>query len=94
MIDAHTHCFPDALAPRALSKTDLYGGVYETDATISGQIRLAEKEGLRKIVVLHVANRPDSMHHVNDFAVSVNGMAGKVISFASIHPPAPSDEIR
>ena len=24
MIDAHTHCFPDALAPRALSKTDLY----------------------------------------------------------------------
>lgn len=25
MIDAHTHCFPDALAPRALSKTDLYG---------------------------------------------------------------------
>ena len=89
MIDAHTHCFPDALAPRALSKTDLYGGVYETDATISGQIRLAEKEGLRKVVVLHVANRPDSMHHVNDFAVSVNGMAGKVISFASIHPHAP-----
>ena len=86
MIDAHTHCFPDALAPRALSKTDLYGGVYETDATISGQIRLAEKEGLRKVVVLHVANRPDSMHHVNDFAVSVNGMAGKVISFASIPP--------
>lgn len=29
------------------------------------------------------------MHHVNDFAVSVNGMAGKVISFASIHPHAP-----
>jgi len=89
MIDMHVHCFPDELAPRALSKTNLYG-TYETDASISGQLRLAEKEGLRKVAVLHTANRPDSMAHVNEFALRVNGMEGKVISFAAIHPHAPN----
>jgi len=38
--------------------------------------------------VLHTANRPDSMAHVNEFALRVNGMEGKVISFAAIHPRA------
>ena len=94
MIDSHTHCFPDTLAPRALAKTNLFG-VYETDATINGQIRLAQKVGLDKVVVLNMANRPDSMQHVNDFAVAVNGMGGKVISFGSVHPYSPDavDEV-
>ena len=89
MIDTHVHCFPDALAARALSKTNLYG-TYETDATITGQLRLARREGIRKVVVLHTANRPDSMAHVNEFALKVNGMDDQVISFGAIHPHAPN----
>lgn len=94
MIDTHTHCFPDTLAPRALAKTNLFG-TYETDATINGQIQLAQKEGLDKVVVLNTANRPDSMQHVNDFAVAVNGMDDKIISFGSVHPYSPDavDEV-
>lgn len=42
MIDAHVHCFPGNLAPRALSKTNMYG-TYETDGTIEGQLRLAKR---------------------------------------------------
>ncbi len=89
MIDVHVHCFPDALAPRALSKTNLYG-TYETDATISGQLRLAERENIRKTVVLHMAFRPDSVAHVNQFALDVNGKDGKLISFGTVHPHAPN----
>lgn len=90
MIDMHTHCFPDALAHRALEKTNLHHDLYETDATIAGQVRLAKAENLRKVVVLHVANRPDTMSHVNEFAVAVNGLDDCVISFGSVHPHAPN----
>lgn len=88
MIDAHTHCFPNTLAPRALAKTNLYG-TYETDATIQGQIRLAKRMGIDKVVVLNTATHPDSMGNVNDFAVKINGLEGRIISFGSVHPYAP-----
>ncbi len=89
MIDVHTHCFPDELAARALGKTNIYG-VYETDATVGGELALARKAGMRKFIILHTATRPDSMIHVNDFAVRVNHLENMVISFGSIHPYAPN----
>ena len=89
MIDTHTHCFPDALAPRALAKTNLYG-TYETDATIQGQVRLAKRLGMDKVVVLNTATTPESMPNVNEFAVRINGMEDTVISFGSVHPCAPN----
>lgn len=89
MIDMHTHCFPDELAPRALGKTNIYG-TYETDASVGGQLALAHKEHVRKFIILHTAFRPDSMTHVNDFAVKVNHRENIVISFGSVHPHAPN----
>lgn len=88
MIDTHVHCFPGNLAARALSKTNIYG-TYETDGTIEGQLRLAEKYGIEKIMVLNIANTPEQQEHVNQYAVEINGLEGKVISLGSVHPFAP-----
>lgn len=87
MIDFHSHCFPDALASRALSKSNLFG-TYETDATVNGLLELARCRNLRKCVVLHIANRPDDQRKVNQFAVEINGREDRIISFGSIHPYA------
>lgn len=87
MIDAHVHCFPDNLASRALSKTNLYG-TYETDGTIAGQLRLAEQYGIEKILVLNLANTPEQQEHVNQYALAINGLQNKVISLGSVHPYA------
>lgn len=62
MIDAHVHCFPGNLAPRALSKTNMYG-TYETDGTIEGQLRLAKRYAIEKIMVLNIANKPEQQEH-------------------------------
>lgn len=87
MIDTHTHCFPDYLASRALSKTHLYD-TYETDATIGGQLKLARKRGIKKFLVLNTANTPEQQTHVNEFAVKINGLNNMVISLGSVHPYA------
>ena len=89
MIDAHVHCFPGNLAPRALSKTNMYG-TYETDGTIEGQLRLAKRYAIEKIMVLNIANKPEQQEHVNQYAISINGMEDKVVSLGSVHPFAPN----
>lgn len=85
MIDAHVHCFPGNLAPRALSKTNMYG-TYETDGTIEGQLRLAKRYAIEKIMVLNIANKPEQQEHVNQYAISINGLEDKVVSLGSVHP--------
>ena len=89
MIDAHVHCFPGNLAPRALSKTNMYG-TYETDGTIEGQLRLAKRYAIEKIMVLNIANKPEQQEHVNQYAISINGLEDKVVSLGSDHPFAPN----
>ncbi len=91
MIDAHVHCFPKILAQRALHPA-WYTGSSGSDGTIEGQIGLANREGIRKVMLLNVATRPDTMADVNAFAVANNGKAGVVISFGSVHPLAENAE--
>ena len=91
MIDAHVHCFPPKLAFRAL-----YGasnsGRFDTDGTVEDQLSLAKREGIRKIVLLNFASRPDTMADANDFAIENNGKDGVIISFGTVHPFAENAE--
>ena len=87
MIDAHVHCFPKKLALRALHGAS-NSGRFGTDGTIEDQLSLAKREGIRKIIVLNFASRPDTMADVNQYAIENNGRAGIVVSFGTVHPYA------
>ena len=75
IIDFHTHCFPDTLAPRAigqLSATVADMGISPaTDGTASGLIANMARIGVDKSVVCNIATNPHQMKKVNDFAMSL-----------------------
>lgn len=87
IFDMHTHCFPDALAPKALphlaeiSKSPYYGsGTY---------IDLYEKvlsAGGSGAMLLHIATKPSQMTSVNNFAAACQH--GNFYSFGSVFPTA------
>lgn len=90
LIDTHTHCFPDVLAPRAIDS--LSGGskqLAHTDGTLSGLISSMDEYGVDKSFVLNIATNPRQQENVNKFAVAINNYKGRIISFGSINPDCP-----
>lgn len=90
LIDFHTHCFPDGLAVKAVSRlSHASGGLTPyTDGTVAGLRRSMVEEGVNASVVLHIATNPTQQKKVNDFAASIhNGV--DIFSFGSVHPDAP-----
>lgn len=90
IIDTHTHCFPDALAPRAIGK--LSQGSHEaahTDGTLGGLIRSMDEHGIDKSFVLNIATNPRQQDNVNKFAAEINNFDGRIFSFGSINPEYP-----
>ncbi len=88
LIDFHTHAFPDALAPRAMSILSAASETLtpQTDGTVSGLRASMRKNGVDVSVLLNIATNPHQMHAVNDFAFSQK--SDDVIPFGSIHPDA------
>lgn len=91
MIDFHTHIFPDAVAPRAL--TALQAGAQRvegkavppcTDGTLAGLLASMEHNGIDASVVLPIATKPSQTPSINRFATEVQSQ--QVISFYSLHP--------
>ena len=73
LIDTHTHCFPDALAPKAINV--LSGGskqLAHTDGTLSGLISSMNEYGVDKSFVLNIATNPRQQENVNKFAAAIN----------------------
>lgn len=89
IVDFHTHCFPDRLAPRALETLSREGGGWQpgTDGTAAGLLRSMDRAGVAVSVVANIATNPRQMHAVNDFAASINGE--RLAAFGSVHPDAP-----
>ena len=89
-IDAHTHCFPAALAPRALAKLETNDALYpRCDGTLNGLLAVLDRDGIDKCFVLNIATNPHQQDKVNEFAVSINRYQNRVYSFGSIHPDYP-----
>ena len=85
LIDFHTHCFPDSLAEKALSKlTELVHVSPCTDGTYGGLMRKFDEWEVDAAVCLHVATVPKQQNHVNEFAISINDRK-KIFSFGSVH---------
>lgn len=89
LIDFHTHCFPEKIALKAVTKLhEASGGLkYHTDGTVDGLKQNMLQNGVDKAVVLNIATNPHQMRSVNDFAVSVN--SDNIIAFGSVFPDSP-----
>ena len=89
LIDFHTHCFPDKLAPRAIEKLSFVGGGLEpyTDGTVADLRRSMMTAGVDVSVVLHIATNPAQQQNVNRFAAEIE--APDIISFGSVYPDSP-----
>lgn len=88
IIDFHTHCFPDKLAPRAIPQlSHAAGGLVPcTDGTASGLLACMEQDGITVSVVQNIATSPHQQRAVNGFAAELN--SERLVAFGSVHPDA------
>lgn len=91
IIDFHTHCFPDKLAPRAMEKLapDCGARTAFFDGTADGLLGVMDADGVDAAVVLHIATNPRQQRSVNDFAIELAAQHPRLICFGSVHPEAP-----
>ncbi len=90
VIDFHTHCFPDALAERAIARLSRGGGGLKpyTDGTLAGLRARMAADGVDIAVVLSIATNATQQKKVNDFAAALDREEG-LIAFGSVYPDAP-----
>lgn len=85
IIDAHTHVFPDPLAPRAiqaLADPGRHNPHY--DATLPGLLDKMAEAGVGHAITLPVATRPGQVETINEFAA--RQPRHLVTPFGGIHP--------
>ena len=89
VIDFHTHCFPDHLAPKAVERLSVVGGglMSYTDGTLAGLRHRMAEDGIDTAVVLNIATKPQQQTNVNNFAASINNERD-IFAFGSVHPDA------
>ena len=90
IIDFHTHCFPDALAPRALSALEHNAEQTQmrpsTDGTAAGTQKLIATYGIDQAVVCNIATNAHQQPKVNSFAITLAQQKGALIPLGSLHP--------
>ena len=90
-IDFHTHCFPDALAPRAMASLEKtffpeMGLMPSTDGTANGAKALLQGVGIDRAVVCNIATNVKQETNVNNFAISLAASDGFFYPLGSVHP--------
>ena len=86
IIDFHTHCYTPEHAQKALAlipKGSQFGPFY--DGTLDGLKKSMQKNGVDASLTLHIANQPEYVQKVNDWAVYCNSQDG-IYAFGSLHP--------
>jgi predicted TIM-barrel fold metal-dependent hydrolase len=95
IIDVHTHVWPDALAPAAVSAVGSQGHLGASyDGTVAGLKAAMDRSGIDVSVVLPVATKPAQVRTINDWAASLLADP-RVVPFGAMHPdfPDPAAEI-
>ena len=86
----HTHCFPDALAPRAIAALAAnaapVGMAPHTNGTAAGAVRYLRQAGINAALVCNIATNPRQEPKVNDFAISTAAEKGALFAAGSVHP--------
>ena len=87
LIDFHTHCFPEKIAPRAIEKLAHASGGFTpyTDGTVDSLRERMRQSGVDISVVLNIATNAHQQKSVNDFAASINNKKD-IFAFGSVFP--------
>jgi predicted TIM-barrel fold metal-dependent hydrolase len=88
VFDAHSHAFPDALAPHAIKS--LAGGAHwhpvepHHDGTVAGLLAGMDHAGIERAIMCSIATRPSQVRKITDWSAAI--ASDRLIPFASIHP--------
>ena len=86
-IDFHTHCFPDALAAKALPVLAAAGNIPPAlDGTLAALEASMAEAGVDRSVMLQIAVKPTQNKTVNNWAIERLALNPRVIPFGSVHP--------
>ncbi|MBN2839810.1 MAG: amidohydrolase family protein [Coriobacteriia bacterium] len=91
IIDAHTHAFPDTLAPIAVGRLVGREGVRSYyDGTVRGLLGSMELHGIERSVLAPVATKPSQVGSINDWIISIDDP--RIVPLGSMHPNFPDPE--
>jgi predicted TIM-barrel fold metal-dependent hydrolase len=86
IIDVHTHIWPDALAPHAVSSVGSQGHISPNyDGTVAGLKASMDRAGIDASIVLPVATKAAQVRSINDWAVSLLP-DDRLVPFGAMHP--------
>ncbi len=95
LIDFHTHCFPDAVAEKAIPKLSAIGNILNiTNGTVSDNLRKMDEDGVDISVVCNIATNPRQMTNVNNFAIDLNNTQKRMIALGSVNPHCDEEVIK
>lgn len=96
IIDTHTHIWPDALAPHAVSSVGGLGHICpHYDGTAAGLKASMGRAGIDVSITLPVATKASQVVTINDFSVTLLDDP-RLVPFGAMHPdfPEPAAELR
>lgn len=87
-IDAHTHAFPDGLAPRAMeSLTGQTGLTPAGDGTTAGLLKAMDDADVDMAIVCAIATKPGQVRGILRWQKKLASTGeGRLVPFASVHP--------
>ncbi|MEN6327966.1 MAG: amidohydrolase family protein, partial [Syntrophomonas sp.] len=87
IIDFHTHCYPDQVAPKALGNLYNNNGVSaHSDGTLNGLRKSMVKAGINLSVVLPIATSAGQFPKLTDWGRMITRDNEDIISFGSVFP--------
>ncbi len=90
IIDAHTHVWPDKIAPLALGGNQVPGLVARGDGTVSGLTQDMARSGVELSCCLAIANEARHVDRVNEFAAGLRDETH--FPFGTVHVDLSVDE--
>ena len=89
IVDAHSHIYPEKIAPKAVSAIGQFYGVEESMAgkgSVEDLLTHREKAGITHFVVHSVATSPKAVGVINDFIAEQCEAHPEFIGFGTMHP--------
>lgn len=91
VIDFHTHCFPDEIAPKAIDSLSKGYEIHTVfDGTINGLLKQMDIDGITASVIVPVATKPSQVEPINNWIAQVS--SERIIGFGAMHPDYPDPE--
>lgn len=91
IIDVHTHVFPDKIAARAVAALASAANTTPvSDGTATDTLRLMDRAGVDRSVLVSVATKPSQMRTINDFLHSLGNE--RFVPFGAVYPDPDDNE--